>query len=279
MHPLDGPRLKVRRAISQIEALRLADASFRAQADYRVVVAELKPKSREHALRARVNILPPLELGVWIGEVAHNLRSALDGLVYQLGLLNGASEEALTRTQFPIFLKGRVAKCHGKCGGKKKPPHFRCNGKKLIKPLRREHQTAIERLQPYRRGNLGKRSPLYLLHELNNADKHRLLQVVGAKPAGYFAGAAWGDEPLPKYWISTRTVFEDGAEVGRVAAADIERRKVQMEQRIFPLIAFWQGCEAVAGSGVCFTLSQIAERVSQIIESFGPEFGEGTKVP
>jgi hypothetical protein len=120
---------------------------------------------------------------------------------------------------------------------------------------------------------------LYLLHELNNADKHRLLQVVGAKPAGYFAGAAWGDEPLPKYWISTRTVFEDGAEVGRVAAADIERRKVQMEQRIFPLIAFWQGCEAVAGSGVCFTLSQIAERVSQIIESFGPEFGEGTKVP
>jgi len=271
MHPLDGPRLKIARAKSHIEVLRLANAGFTAKADYRVVVAELDPKSREYALRALINVLPPLELGVCIGEVAHDLRSALDGLIYQLGMLNGASEEALTRTQFPIFLKQRVLGCRGKCSGK--PPHFTCGGLKLIKPLRREHQAEIERLQPYRRGNKGKRSPLYFLHELNNADKHRLLQVVGAKPAGYGAGAAWGDEPLPDYWILPRTVFEDGAKVGGVAAADVHKRKVQMEQRIAPLIAFWQGCKAVQGLGVAPTLSQIADHASQIIESFGPEFG------
>ncbi len=274
MHPLDGPRFKIARAKSHIETLRSANASFTAGADYRVVVAELNPKSKEYALRALVNVLPPLELGVCIGEVAHNLRSALDGLVYQLGMLNGASEEALTRTQFPIFLKQRIRGCHGNCRGRGKEAHFRCGGFKMIEPLRREHKAAIERLQPYRRGNKGKRSALYFLHELNNADKHRLLQVVGAKPVGYRVGAAWGDEPTPDYWISLKTVFEDGAKVGRVAAADVNKRKVEGEQRIAPLIAFWQGCEAVQGLGVAPTLSQIADHVSQIIERFASEFGE-----
>jgi hypothetical protein len=271
MHPLDGPRLKIARAKSHIKAFRLAEAGFTAKADYRVIVAELDTKSRKYALRALINVLPPLELGVCIGEVVHDLRSALDGLVYQLGVLDGASEEALTRTQFPIFLKQRVLGCRGKCRGK--PPHFTCGGLKLIEPLHPEHQAAIKRLQPYTRVNLGKRSPLYFLHELNNADKHRLLQVVGAKPAGYGAGAAWGDEPLPDYRIRPRTVFEDGAKVGRVAAADVDKRNVQMEQRIAPLIAFWQGCKAVQGLGVAPILSQIADHVSDIVESFGPEFG------
>jgi hypothetical protein len=72
--------------------------------------------------------------------------------------------------------------------------------------------------------------------------------------------------------MSLWTVFEDGAKVGRVAAADVDKRKVQMEQRIHPYMAFWQGCEAVQGRGVTPTLIQITDHVSQIIESFAPDF-------
>jgi len=273
MHPLDGPRLKVRRAESHIKGFRLAETRFSAEADYRVIVAELDSESREYTLRALVNVLPPLDLGICIGEAAYNLRSALDCLVYQLGRLNKATEKALTRTQFPIFLEDRIPGCNGDCP-RGSPAHFQCDGKRLIKPLSDEHQTAIELLQPYRCGGKSDRDPLYLLHKLNNADKHRLLQVVGAKPAGYGAGATWGNEPLPEYWIRSRTVFEDGADVGRAAAADVHRRKVQMEQRIPPLITFWQGCHAVEGLGVAATLSAIAHDVSQIVESFGPEFSK-----
>ena len=182
MHPLDGPRFKIVRAKSHIETLRSANARFEAEADYRVIVAELNPRTSKYALRALVNVLPPLDLGVCIGEIAHDLRSALDGLVYQLGVLNGATEERLTRTQFPIFLKGRPAGCRGRC--RRAMPHFDCHGREMIGPLRPEHQRRIERLQPFKRENLGRKSPLYLLHELNNADKHRLLQVVGADPVG-----------------------------------------------------------------------------------------------
>jgi len=142
----------------------------------------------------------------------------------------------------------------------------------MIGPLRHVHQQAIERLQPFKKGNLGKKSPLYLLHELNNADKHRLLQVVGAEPVGYLIGGVWGDEPAPDYWMSLGVVFEDGAKVGRVAAADVDKRKVQIEQRITPIIAFWRGCEAVQGRRVTPMLSEIAGHVSRIVGSFAPDF-------
>jgi len=280
MHPLDGPRLKVRRAISQIETLRRADTEFRALADYRVIVAEPNSKGTEYALRAIVNVLPPPELGLYIGEIAHQLRSALDGLVYQLERLRYPAPKAGTRvrTQFPIFERRRIKGCRER-GGKNlcqspKLRHFVCNGgPRMIERLYPCHQAEIKRLQPYQRGNKGKRNPLYLLQELNNADKHRLLPTVGGKAMGYSGGSAWSDEPMPDYWISTRKVLEDGAKVGRVSAIYVNRRQVRMEQRIYPAIAFWEGCEAVAGSGVCFTLSQIAEHVSKIVESFGPEFG------
>jgi len=144
----------------------------------------------------------------------------------------------------------------------------------MIKALCDCHQAMIKRLQPYRAGNGGKRSPLYLLHELNNADKHRLLQSVGGKAMGYGAGGGWGDEPMPDYWVSTRKVLEDGANVGSVSKVYVDKRQVRMEQEIFPSIAFWEGCEAVTGNGVCFTLSSIANEVSKIVESFGLEFGE-----
>ena len=280
MHRLDGPRLKVWRAISQIETLRRADTEFRALADYCVIVAEPNSEGTEYALRAIVNILPPPELGLYIGEIAHQLRSALDGLVYQLERLRypiPPKAGTRVRTQFPIFERRRVKGCHERNGKTKcrspKLRHFVCNGGPgMIERLYPCHQAAIKRLQPYQRGNKGNRSPLYLLQELNNADKHRLLQTVGGKAMGYMAGGVWGDEPMPDYWISTRKVLEDGAQVGRVSATYVERKQVQMKQQIFPSIAFWEGCEAVTGSGVCFTLSQIAEHVSEIVESFAPEF-------
>lgn len=267
MHPLHGPRLKIRRAESHIKALRAADEDFRKHAHYRVIPAELDPKIDKYALRILVNVLPPLDLGLCIGEAAHDLRSALDGLVYQLGKLNSASEEALTRTQFPIFLKGKLVGCRGKCRDRR---HFHCRGREMIAPLRREHQAAIERLQPYKRGNRGDRNPLYLLQEINNADKHRLLQVLGGKLSGYGI-SGWGDPPdLPDYHIELGNVFEDGAQVGYVAATDIG--KVRADQIVAPFIAFWQGCPKLRGAGVCYWLMQMAEQVSEIVECFGPEF-------
>ncbi len=258
--------------MQHIESLRRADEGFRAQTHYRVIVAELDAQAGQYALRALVDVLPPNDLGLCIGEVGHNLRSALDGLIYQLGKANRAKEKTLAWTQFPIYLNADPPGCVGKCP-KGVPAHFGCRGLRLIKPLKDAHKTVIERLQPYQAGNGGKDSPLYLLNELNNADKHRLLQVIGGKAMGYSGGGAWGNNPMPDYFINTSAVLEDGAKVGYVAATDVAARNVRMSQNILPYIGFWEGCEAVTGRGVTFTLSPMADEVSKVIEGFGPEFG------
>jgi hypothetical protein len=277
-HPLDGPRLRITRATNQIGTLRLADEHFRSKSNYRVVVAELNAEATDYALRALVDVLPPTDLGVCIGEIAHNLRSALDGLVYQLAILNKATEKALTGTQFPIFLLDRAVECKGqpeKAGHCSNSAHFFCRGLRQIAALDSKHQARIERLQPYHLANGGQESALYLLHEINNADKHRLLQAIGGKAAGYMIGGVWGDPdtPAPDYEIWPRAVFEDDAKVGRTAATDVQTHRVQIDQGIIPYISFWQGCEPVKGLGVTYTLGRIAKKVSEIVENFRPEFG------
>ncbi len=45
-----------------------------------------------------------------------------------------------------------------------------------------------------------------------------------------------------------------------------------MNQGIVPYLAFWQGCKLVEGRGVTQTLRQSAEKVSEVVESFGAAF-------
>ena len=135
MNPLDGPRLKIIRAKSEIERLAGVEDAFRQEAQYRVVKAEFNPKSGKHVYRVRVSG-PPLSdnWGIWIGEIAHNLRSALDHLVYQLALLESQPKTVAAdrRLQFPIFLVGSSSN--------KKKITFESRGKNMIKLLRPKHQ-------------------------------------------------------------------------------------------------------------------------------------------
>ncbi|MEE8193881.1 MAG: hypothetical protein V3T73_00070 [Dehalococcoidales bacterium] len=187
MHPLDGPRLKVARAKAEIDRLGTMQDVFFEHTHYYIVRAEHNPISGKYVLRVRIDGPPPsLDWGVFIGEIAHNLRSALNYLVYQLAFLNTANEpEAVARDrrlQFPICLKGK---------------DFKTKGKNRIKLLRPEHQARIKRLQPYKRSRgvllktidltkrRGRDSPLFWLEEINNADKHRIIQVVEVRPASF----------------------------------------------------------------------------------------------
>lgn len=279
MEPLEGPVLKIARAKEHIEVIRLLHYKFIDQSSYRIIVSELESGGRYYALRVLVDLMPPRDLGLCIGEAAYQLRSALDGLVYQLALLNpNTSSETLTRTQFPIFSRGSIKGCiNGIGGSRRKCPrgsaaHYRCNRGRSIDPLIPRHKAMIERLQPYHRANGGKHDPLFLLHELNNADKHRLLPVAGATPGGYMAGGWWrGDRP-PYYRIGLHRVLEDGAKAGRTDAQSVRSKRVEVDQEIPALIAFWQGCEAVEGLGVTHTLDLMAKRVTEILEGFSPEF-------
>ena len=162
MHPLHGPLLKVGRAESQIKALDDLQLSLWSDTPYKVVRAEFNPKTGKDVYRVRTDNPPTFDdWSVSVGEIAHNLRSALDGLVYQLALLK---TDTPTRSQFPIFLHGTTKKRLPRGG---LIPHFESKargcGRYMVSELFGEHQAIIERLQPYKRGRGGQNSPLFLL--------------------------------------------------------------------------------------------------------------------
>lgn len=149
MHPLDSPRLKIVRAKYEIDRLRLMEDAFRESTKHHVVRTEFNPKSGKNVYRICVDGPPPSpEWGVYIGEIAHNFRSALNHLVYQLALLQHDPETVAgpkgKRLQFPIFLVR---------DGPDKNRTFEGQRKRMIGLLRPEHQARIERLQPYNRGS------------------------------------------------------------------------------------------------------------------------------
>jgi hypothetical protein len=267
-HKLDGPALKIRRAKGEIDVLAQELGRAMKEANYQAVRAEINPKTQKQVYRVRVGKSFPLELGVLIGEIAHNLRSALDGLVWQLATLNlPKGETPASFNQFPVFRSGRAP------SKKVNPRRYfdwvrgeklqRGTGRYMIQQLCPDHQAVIERLQPYHRIRGGKESLPWLLHELNNADKHRTLQVIAGTGGGYLYQVVGNSNSIVR---SPARIFKDGTKLCEGGP------DVTVGPGLAPLVLFWEGCEALKGYPVVLTLRQIAEQVREIAAAFMPAF-------
>ena len=130
---------------------------------------------------------------------------------------------------------------------------------------------ASERLQPYKSGSGGLKNPLYLLKEINNADKHRLIQVVGGRwAAGPVIVGSLGDGNEDTFFDRSRhrRILKDGAIFGEYTD------HIPVQTKIFPMVAFSDGCRPVRGKHVVNTLSIISKQVAEIVESFAPELAD-----
>src|SRR5580704_5743005 len=102
-----------------------------------------------------------------IGDCVHNLRSALDHLAFQLAVLNGKEVEAETAIAFPVYWT---------------QSQFDNFADRKVAPfIHHKALAAIQDLQPYKTDNPPGISPLWVLSQLDNIDKHRLLVVVARK--------------------------------------------------------------------------------------------------
>ncbi len=270
MHPLDGPRVRIARAESEIDRLKDVEQSFRDSSNYRAVKAEFNPKTGMDVFRIEIDgPAPNLMWGVWIGEIAHNLRSALDGLIHQLVIADGGSPTLIS--QFPIFLAGTTIRTRKNRKGKPIlihhfAGHERGDGQPMIEGLSEKHKRIVESFQPYKRWRRGTALPIYWLKKINNADKHRLIQVVGAKTGMPPVVGFWSDDGEYPFRIPPGKLLKHGGKFGEVP------RHMHVRPQIVPLIAFSDGCPPVAGKAVVNTLRNILEHVSEIIESFENEF-------
>ncbi len=145
-------RVKIKRAKKHLTELEVATEKYRDSYNH-VAVGD-----------RRLRKLPIIhfEMLAVAGDVLHNLRSALDHVMYHLALVANpnASEAVLRKISFPI---GNSLHAYKSLRGK-------IEGMIELRALE-----FIDALKPYRGGN----NPLWKLHETNNIDKHRGLIAIG----------------------------------------------------------------------------------------------------
>jgi hypothetical protein len=198
--PLESTRLKIDRAYKDVRVFNREVEDFLETEPF-TVSRKVERGGREHAYYVAISRTPPPDLGTAVGDVVHNLRSALDSIVYDLSV---SAHPTLTEAQkrsigFPIALEETALNAA---------------------PMRYAPQPAqdeIEALQPYNGGIPVRVSPLWLVHELNRLDKHRFVQVIPALAMGsYWARPSVPVEDRPR----ATGPFEDGAELARFVFAE-----------------------------------------------------------
>jgi hypothetical protein len=175
-HPLFGADLKIKRASDQLKTL---DASIRAFFDSNPYTLELQADPKTEILWnvVRVGRLADPVWSAMTGEIIHNLRCALDYLVFQLVLLNTGADPKGKKNQFPIFLRQQGFDSRGV------PQNLQGVGPKAV--------ALIKSLQPFATGE-DLRSPLWHLQEFSNWDKHRSIHLTGASMPNVNAGMTIG---------------------------------------------------------------------------------------
>jgi len=260
LHPLEGCRAKIRRARLHVEEFVAAIRSPIITAPYR---ARGEPDSSgcEFVIVAEAN--PdfsgiPLEMPLIAGEAAHQLRSALDHLVWQLIVTNTGADPKGTRSGFPIFKT--------EAGFKKRAPE-------MITGVSASAEERIRAAQPYHAGADAERVLTWILHELNNADKHRLIPVAIDHTSVVHVHVHKQDgsivEVLPRL-EELREALHDGAEIARVAIRDMEDGGT-LDVRFGFDVAFQQ-IGSLQRQPATQLLAEIGDYVERLIESFGTEF-------
>ena len=157
MLDLKGVTAKIGRARECLEALEADMAAF-CEYERRRTVLEIE--------RGWPTVLGenepevPVDYSIRVGEIAYNLRSALDHLVWQLVIDNG--QPPSSRNAFPIF---------------REEDQYRKGTREKLKGVKERHRDAIQWLQPFHEdGVVG--SHLWMLNSICNIDKHRQLNVV-----------------------------------------------------------------------------------------------------
>jgi hypothetical protein len=186
--PLDH-ELKIDRAFEHVRQLD-AEVKSWLSGNHHSVRPEGDPKTGTRWL-ATAEKPPRYPIGVLIGDSLHNLRSSLDLLAYSLAsaYTSPLPSDFAETSEFPIFgdedRSGTPGVGHGHFHKlRKNGDPARGSGLSKIRGWHPDAQAVVEGLQPYKRGNAYRSDPLWILHDLDRVNKHRLLHTTVASFSG-----------------------------------------------------------------------------------------------
>jgi hypothetical protein len=196
--PFVGASLKIVRAYEHLKALNgLVDSAL--ELELNSVSRRVELGTGDIVYRAKLGWQPPREWGLILGDCVHNLRSALDHMVWDLVILNGETPDG--NTEFPIYWNQTRYELKGEAARK-------------LRGVSSAAASVIEEAQPYH-GPRPKHVPLWALNELDIADKHRSI-LLTSSVATLRSFAHFGDLPEPVTFGGT--VVDEETEIFRVPA-------------------------------------------------------------
>lgn len=239
-------QLKIERANEHIQELRWRLLEF-AKTDYYSLRIERDAHTGQHVLEFEITKTLPLKISVVVGDVLHNLHSALDLAISDV--LFAHTGQRYSHLKFPIYPDKKAFE-NGIANGKIKlaPPQ-------IITLLK-------ETIKPYQGGD----DALWSLHNLNIVDKHIALVEIdqltamiaidaeddgGNKIIGGTLIASTGKTAIP--WADT------GADHGEIHIKNYGKPAFN--------VLFSKGL-VTEGKSVIPTLYQFGELVSSIVEAF-----------
>jgi len=169
----EGARTKIDRAREQTQTLQAEFQTFIDSKPY-AVPQILDEKTRRKTATYKITESFPLRWSAMIGEILHDLRSALDNTIYEMTCIEQGGP--LKQTEFPVFDDeseyDRMTKKGDPAPG---------SGVFKIRGINNRAKALFRLLQPF---EFKKTYPspndqhiLGLLHELNIVDKHRTIHL------------------------------------------------------------------------------------------------------
>jgi hypothetical protein len=262
---LDSSNWKLKGASENLKSLKAEITAFVESDPYRVSV-KFEPEPGCHVMRLHIIEEPDPQLGVRVGELVHNLRSALDHIAWQLACLKNSEKVSAKRRRdiyFPV--------CHTVEQFESFP---------MLDLIGEPAQAILREFQPYQRGDRPRDHWLAGLNRLWNRDKHRLVHVaLTTADVGQTAFAAAllspeDDSPLSYESLLSHyrdTGIHDNAEIAhlRFERSDPERQHVQVKRHP-PAEVFFSAdgdnFKLVALGNLCAHVAEVIYRFSGFSE-------------
>jgi hypothetical protein len=244
--PLDlsGCCAKIERAKKHISEFNRERLVF-LETDPYVVITKFNPES--NITESIMGPMPkiPTHLSTTVGDAIQNLRSALDYLAAEL-VRSAGKEPKLV--YFPICETATkyVSESKGKTKG-----------------ISEEAKKFIDSIEPYGGGD---GNDLWILHSLNNTDKHRLLMAIAVNLAQQVVFSL-----SPEGNTFTTMVDTPGLNEGDVLGSTSGNSEGQQRIKFTFDIAFGKP-DSIAGEPVLRTLEYMAYMVETIVETFRIRF-------
>jgi hypothetical protein len=219
------------------------------------IVPEFEPDTGWHTIYVVAEPVPPI-IGVLVGEAAHQLRSVLDNLAWQLANVNGPPPFP-DKVMFPIMSR--------------QPKVFaRANA---VNGMRSQHKTILEDFQPYKT----RKSPsdfelLERLAWIDNTDKHKLVHTVASLAediAPQTLQAYEGYRLAGSEFVEGRIMLEGKTYIGRVCVRPTKPDlQMHMQGAIDLGVAFGDPNSPLYGAHADGTLRLLEELVEMMVGLF-----------